>query len=395
MTSFGRIWGAISAATRAASRALALFVLVQAIGVGTALAATTCADINGGAFNGVADHQSDTTVSLTAGDVITLNYTFLIDTTLFYGIELGVGGHYADGTNTASGTLQVTVITTGAQIFNWRSLSEDQASQINVTVTCAGTTASPVANPVSATVAHDSSNNPITLSITGAAASSVAVGTSASHGTATASGLSITYTPTPGYTGADSFTYAASNAVGTSSPATVSITVTGNTSGPVVTSASPASGPVVGRQTTIVIGQQLTGATSVKFGGVAVLGFQVLSATQISVVTPPHAAGTVDITVTTPLGSATGTALYRYTAMPDPSADPTVKAMVDFQVHTVQVMGQQQIDNVQDRLTELHNDDVPVVSNKASITQSAGSQRPYGPPAANPDDSMASAADPA
>ncbi|WP_213029936.1 hypothetical protein, partial [Acinetobacter baumannii] len=88
----------------------------------------------------------------------------------------------------------------------------------------------------------------------------------------------------------------------------------------------------------------------------------VLSVTQISVVTPPHAAGAVDVTVTTPLGSATGTAIYRYAAMPDPTADPTIKAMADFQVHTVQVMGQQQIDNVQDRLIELHNDDVPLIS---------------------------------
>lgn len=98
-------------------------------------------------------------------------------------------------------------------------------------------------------------------------------------------------------------------------------------------------------------------------------------------VTPPHAAGAVDVTVTTPLGSATGTAIYRYAAMPDPTADPTIKAMVDFQVHTVQVMGQQQIDNVQDRLIELHNDDVPLISNRAAFAQIPSPQRQYGPPA--------------
>ncbi|OAF13708.1 autotransporter outer membrane beta-barrel domain-containing protein [Bradyrhizobium neotropicale] len=306
--SFERLKAAISAAVDDVSRAIALFVLVQAISVGSALAATTCADINAGAFNTSADHQSNTTVSLTAGDVITLNYTFIIDTTFFNGIELGVGNHFADGSNTASSSLHVTATVTGTQTFSWRSLSEDQLSLIDVTVACAG-----VVSP-----------------------------------------------------------------------------------GPVVTSASPASGPVAGQQTTIVIGQRLTGATSVKFGGVDVLGFQVLNATEISVVTPPHAAGPVDVTVTTPLGAATGTALYRYTAMPDPSADPTVRAMVDFQVHTVQVMGQQQIDNVQDRLTDLHNDDVPVFSNRASFAQLPASQRPYGPPAtSNPQDARAQLADPA
>ena len=287
-----RVKQVTSAAALAVSRLVVLLALAQAIGVGSALAAATCADINGGAFNWSGDNQS-TTVSLTAGDIITLNYTFVVDTTFFYGIEFGVGGHYADGSGTVSGSLHVTVTTTGTQTFSWRSLSEGIPSQIDVTVAC-------------------------------------------------------TAAPSPG---------------------------------PVVTSTNPASGPVAGQQTTIVIGQHLTGATSIKFGGVNVLSFTVLSATQISVVTPPHAAGAVDVTVTTPLGSATGTAIYRYAAMPDPTADPTIKAMVDFQVHTVQVMGQQQMDNVQDRLTELHNDDVPLVSNRASFAQMPAPQRQYGLPA--------------
>jgi uncharacterized protein YhjY with autotransporter beta-barrel domain len=89
----------------------------------------------------------------------------------------------------------------------------------------------PVANAVSATVAYNSTNNPITLNITGGAPISAAVGTPASHGTATASGTSIAYTPTAGYAGPDSFTYTATNAAGTSAPATATITV----SPPVIT----------------------------------------------------------------------------------------------------------------------------------------------------------------
>jgi carbon monoxide dehydrogenase subunit G len=83
----------------------------------------------------------------------------------------------------------------------------------------------PVTASVSAIVAQNSSANPITLSLSGGTPTSVAVSTAAGHGTATASGTSITYTPTSGYTGADSFAYTASNASGTSAPATVSITV--------------------------------------------------------------------------------------------------------------------------------------------------------------------------
>ncbi|WP_205910685.1 Ig domain-containing protein [Rhizobium sp. P44RR-XXIV] len=102
----------------------------------------------------------------------------------------------------------------------------------------------PVAGAASATVSYGSSANPITLNLSGGAAASVAIATQASHGTATASGTSITYTPTAGYAGSDSFTYTATNTGGTSSPATVSITVSPPTIS--FTTASPLTGGTVG-----------------------------------------------------------------------------------------------------------------------------------------------------
>lgn len=109
------------------------------------------------------------------------------------------------------------------------------AGVVNVSVTTAAGSASltnaftyiapPVAGPVSASVGHNSSANPVTLSLSGGVASSVAISTSASHGTVTASGTSVTYTPTVGYAGTDSFTYTATNSAGTSAPATVTVTV--------------------------------------------------------------------------------------------------------------------------------------------------------------------------
>ncbi|WP_158556155.1 fibronectin type III domain-containing protein [Ensifer sp. M14] len=83
----------------------------------------------------------------------------------------------------------------------------------------------PVAGNVSATVAANSTVNPVTLSLSGGPADSVSVAVVPSHGTATASGASIRYTPDPGYSGADSFTYTATNGTGTSAPATVNTTV--------------------------------------------------------------------------------------------------------------------------------------------------------------------------
>jgi len=62
----------------------------------------------------------------------------------------------------------------------------------------------------------------ITGTVTG-----VAIVSAPAHGTATASGTTVTYTPRADYFGPDSFTYAAFNAVGSSAPATVSVTVGG------------------------------------------------------------------------------------------------------------------------------------------------------------------------
>lgn len=99
----------------------------------------------------------------------------------------------------------------------------------------------PIAGPVSATVNYNSSANPITLNITGGTASSVAVATAASHGTATASGNTVSYTPTGSYAGSDNFTYTATNSAGTSAPATVTITIAAPT-----LALTPASSTLVG-----------------------------------------------------------------------------------------------------------------------------------------------------
>ena len=83
----------------------------------------------------------------------------------------------------------------------------------------------PIVNPVSATVAYGSSANPIPPIVTGGSATSIAIFSAAAHGTATSGGTSITYTPAVGFAGTDTFTYTATNADGTSSPAMITITI--------------------------------------------------------------------------------------------------------------------------------------------------------------------------
>ncbi|WP_371108270.1 putative Ig domain-containing protein [Rhizobium sp. RCC_161_2] len=138
------------------------------------------------------------------------------------GLTLSSAGTLS-GTPTASGTFNFTVTATDSSTGTGAPFTGSRAYSLAVSVQ------PPIAGSVTATVAANSSNNPITLDVTGGAATSVAIATGAGHGTATASGTSITYTPTPGYAGADSFTYTATNASGTSVPATVSITVSAPT----------------------------------------------------------------------------------------------------------------------------------------------------------------------
>ncbi len=84
---------------------------------------------------------------------------------------------------------------------------------------------------------------------------------------------------------------------------------------PVISSASPSSGPTGGGTTVTLTGTGFTGATSVTFGGVAGRSVSVASATSLTVVTPAHAGGPVDVVVTTPKGSGPpGVFTYRAVA---------------------------------------------------------------------------------
>ena len=137
------------------------------------------------------------------------------------GLSLSSAGALS-GTPTASGSFNFTVTATDSSTGNGPYTGSNAYTLQIINIP-------PVANAVSATVAYNSGANPITLNITGGVPTSVAIGTAPSNGTAIASGTSITYQPTAGYAGPDSFTYTASNGAGTSAPATVTITVSNPT----------------------------------------------------------------------------------------------------------------------------------------------------------------------
>jgi uncharacterized protein YhjY with autotransporter beta-barrel domain len=137
--------------------------------------------------------------------------------------------------------------------------------------------AAPTAGEASATVAFGSTNNEIALALSGTKATSVAVATAPEHGTAKAEGLKIRYTPAAGYYGADSFTYTASNAGGSSAPAKVTITV-GPPPAPVAADKAEVE-VAYGAETAIDLSESVTGvhtalavATAPKHGTASVAG---------------------------------------------------------------------------------------------------------------------------
>jgi hypothetical protein len=95
-------------------------------------------------------------------------------------------------------------------------------------------------------------------------------------------------------------------------PASSGFTVNSPLPFPTVISVAPASGPLAGSTPVIITGTYFTGATGVTIGGTAATAVTVVSDTSITATTPGHAAGAVDVVVTTPNGTATGTGVYTY-----------------------------------------------------------------------------------
>ena len=96
---------------------------------------------------------------------------------------------------------------------------------------------------------------------------------------------------------------------------------------PTLTSLNPTTGPTAGGTSVTIDGTNLSGASSVTFGGAAAT-ITTNTATQITVTTPAGSAGAVDVAVTTVGGSATLPDSYTYVAPPaltslNPTTGPT------------------------------------------------------------------------
>ncbi|SDD45828.1 Calx-beta domain-containing protein [Aquimonas voraii] len=157
--------------------------------------------------------------SITAASGGTAPYTYAVTAgALPGGLTLNPGTGAITGTPSALGTFNFSVTATDSS-SGTGPYTATQAYSISVI------DVPPVAGNSALTVAYNAPATNVPLTLSGGSATSLALGTLPTRGTAVVSGTTITYQPTAGYAGADSFTYTATNSGGTSAPATVSITV--------------------------------------------------------------------------------------------------------------------------------------------------------------------------
>jgi hypothetical protein len=93
---------------------------------------------------------------------------------------------------------------------------------------------------------------------------------------------------------------------------------------PAVSEVSPRAGPTTGRTSVTITGVNLEGATGVAFGSVPASSFTVVSPTEIIATSPPGAAGTVDVTVTTSVGTSAISSADQFTYQTPPVLTPPV-----------------------------------------------------------------------
>jgi len=184
---------------------------------------------------------------------------------------------------------------------------------------------------------------------------SMAVVSAPAHGTTSVAGNVVTYTPTAGYFGDDSFTYAVTGPGGTSAPAKVSITVS---------TQAPSAGAFkmivpLNTSTTVDLAPFITGSA---ITGIVVVtapkyGTAMVSGTKLTY-TPIHDYFGNDSLSYAVFGNAGTSPAAIVTIVvvgrPDPTKDPDVTGLLAAQSESAQRFSRAQIANFQGRMETLH-----------------------------------------
>jgi sulfatase modifying factor 1 len=109
---------------------------------------------------------------------------------------------------------------------------------------------------------------------------------------------------------------------------------------PVVTSISPNTGVPSGGTPVTISGRYFVGVTAVKFGGTPAASFTITSTTQITVITPPGALGTVNVEVSTQTSASTVVGGFTYADIAVPPWATLIELLPDPAVVTDPVLRQ-------------------------------------------------------
>jgi hypothetical protein len=209
----------------------------------------------------------------------------------------------------STGTVDVTVTTPGGTSFT--SAADEFTYSAAPTVTAISPRGGTAAGGTSVTITGTNFS---------AGATTVAFGTGAATNV-TVSATSITATsPAATDAGPIDITVTTPGGTSTTSPADM-FTYTPT---PTVTAVRPNAGAPTGGTKVTIHGSHLGGATAVWFGSKPAASFKDLSGSEITAVSPPRRAGSIDVTVTTPLGTSpiTPAAGFKYATAPLATREP-------------------------------------------------------------------------
>jgi IPT/TIG domain len=213
----------------------------------------------------------------------------------------------------SSETLTLTVLPAAAgTVTASATLSGSLTGTASTTTTIVSATPAPAVTAISPASGTTAGGTPVTITGTGLSGA-----TAVDFGTTAATAVSCTAT-----------SCTVTSPAGAAGTVNVTVTTPGGTSPtsaadqytyiapPAVTAISPASGPAAGGTVVTITGTSLSGATAVDFGTTAATAVS-CTATSCNVTSPAGAAGIVDVTVTTPVGTSAVSSAGRYTYSPD------------------------------------------------------------------------------
>lgn len=261
---------------------------------------------------------------------------------------LRIDGPVISGTPTTAGTFNTSITATNATGSDTRTL----------VITIGVGTPAPAVSSVNVTVPFETAT-PIDLasSVSGTF-TSLAIASMPEHGLASLSGTVVTYTPAAGFFGTDQFTFTATGPGGTSSPATVSITVTSQPP-----TAGPASMTVqINTPTTLDLRPFTAGSgiTRVAVTTQPTRGRVSVSGTQVTYTPNPDVFGSDSFAYVAIGGagtSAPATVTVTIVGRPDPTRDGIVTGMLQSQSAAAERFSAAQITNFQRRMESLHRGD--------------------------------------